>query len=219
MRSNRMFAATLGICWVVSALLAPRVVLAQEPPKLAVGGAIGLAMPFYADFDFDAPEWQISIRTAVSDHVLLEGFFDEWRHSIEDAQENIVLRGPDEVIGRAARIGTRTVHRVRSFGINGLMRGSFDRVTLTGGGGIGVWLYDRHFSQTVTGCQTTVPNACQDWQNDFSNGSFSAQGVAGVEVALAPRLAAFGQYQLTVPLIDLAAAHSSVAAGVRLRVW
>ena len=82
-----------------------------------------------------------------------------------------------------------------------------------------MWLYERRFNQTLTDCVSTQPNGCRDFASRFSNSTFSVQAVGGLEVALTHRLAAFGQYQFVAPTIDIAGGHSSVGAGVRVRVW
>ena len=191
----------------------------QPPPKLSIAGAAGISNPFHGDFNFTAPQWQISLRTAVSDHFLLEGFFDEWRHTTDDVRENQTLRDPNGIVGRAGRLSIRTVQVTRSVGFNALARASFDRLTLTAGGGPGVWLYQRRYSQTLADCQATAPEFCRDYANRFSNSSFSVQAVAGLEVALTSHVAAFGQYQFLAPTIDIAAGQATVGAGVRVRLW
>ena len=190
-----------------------------QPVRLAAGAAAGLAIPLHGDFGFNAPEWQISIRAAVSDHVLLEGFFDEWRKSTENVLENLPLRGPDAIIGHVDRISLRTQHVTRSVGMNGLLRGQFGRVSLTGGGGVGFMSYRRDYSETTTGCQSTIPSVCQGRENRWTNSSFTLQAAGGVDVALTSRLSGFAQYQMIAPVNDFGSMHVGVIGGVRVGVW
>ena len=207
------FALTVG------QLVTPSVATAQLAPKLAIGASAGISNPLHGDFDFTAPEWQISLRTTVSEHFALEGFFEEWRHTTDEVRNNVTLQGPVSVVGHVGRISSRTVQATRIVGFNALARATFDRVTLTAGGGPSMWLYERRFNQTLTDCESTQPNGCRDFASRFSNSSFSVQAVGGLEVALTSRLAAFGQYQFVAPTVDIAGGHSSVGAGVRVRVW
>ena len=211
---------TAAVTLALVHLIAPVAVTAQQPPaRLTLGGSAGISNPLHGDFDFTAPAWQISVRTAVSDHFLIEGFFDEWKHTSEDIRQNQQLRDPNGVVGTAGRLTIQTVHRTRSVGFNFLARGAFDRVTLTAGGGPGVWLYQRQYTQTLTDCQASQPEFCRDFANEFSNSVFSIQGVAGLEVAITSRIAAFGQFQFLAPTTDIAGGHSTVSAGVRVRIW
>ena len=220
MASRQGLTVVLTMCGMAMAQVAvPTRAWAQSAPKLAISAAAGLSNPLHGDFDFTAPEWQISLRTAVSDHFLLEGFLDEWRHTTDEVFENQTLFDPNGIIGRAGRVTTRTVHATKVVGFNALARATVDRVTLTAGGGPGFWLYDRRYSQTVTDCQSSLPTSCRDSANRFSNSSFSVQGVAGLEVAITSRLAAFGQFQFMAPTVDLAGGHVTVGGGVRLRIW
>ena len=221
MAPRRGFTAALTICGLALVqLIAPPTVGAQQPPaRLTIGGSAGISNPLHADFDFTAPEWQISVRTAVSDHFAIEGFFDEWKHTTEDVLVNQQLHDPNGVVGIAGRLTIETVQRTRSVGFNFLARGTFDRVTVTAGGGPGVWLYHRQYNQTFTDCQATQPAFCRDFADEFSNSAFSVQAVAGLEVAITSRLAAFGQVQLLAPTTDIAAGHATVGAGVRVRIW
>jgi hypothetical protein len=207
------FALTVGL------LLTPSMANAQPAPKLAIGASAGIANPLHGDFNFTAPEWQISLRTAVSDHFALEGFLEEWRHTTDEVRNNVTLQGPVGASGHVGRISSRTVQATRIVGFNALARATFDRVTLTAGGGPSMWLYDRRFNQTLTDCESTQPNGCRDFASRFSNSSFSVQAVGGLEVALTSRLAVFGQYQFVAPTVDIAAGHSSAGAGVRVIVW
>jgi hypothetical protein len=207
------------VALTVGQLVTPSVTNAQPAPKLAIGASAGIANPLHGDFDFTAPEWQISLRTTVSDHFALEGFLEEWRHTTDEVRHNVTLQGPVSVVAHVGRISSRTVQVTRIAGFNALARATFDRVTLTAGGGPSMWLYERRFNQTLTDCESTQPNGCRDFANRFSNSSFSVQAVGGLEVALTSRLALFGQYQFAAPTVDIAGGHSSVGAGVRVRVW
>jgi hypothetical protein len=185
-------------------LATPASIEAQSTPKLAVSAGAGLSNPFHGDFDFTAPEWHVGLRATVAEHFVIEGFFEQWRHT------------SDEVF---APVTTRTVHDTKVVGFNALVRAAFDRVTLTAGGGPSSLVYNRRFTQTRTDCDSTSSASCREFENRFSNNSFSVQGVAGLEVAITSFVAAFGQVQFVIPTVDVAGGHSTVVGGVRLRVW
>ena len=204
MRTLRLARLVSCSCLLLAAWIAPASAQALEDSKITLGGAAGLAFPLHGDFDFNAPEWQITVRATVSRHFLLEGFFDEWQ---EKTQE------------RDVRFASSTTYTMRTAGINWLARGFIGRAAITGGGGVGFMHYDRRFAQTVTDCQSSTPVSCQDFENRFSSQSFTFQGAAGLEVPIASVVSAFGQYQFVAPIEDVGFSHSSVTGGVRVRIW
>jgi hypothetical protein len=212
-RITCLFIITLGLLTTAAAAQP------QNSPRLTASVAAGLAIPLHADFGFNAPEWQIAIRTAVSDHFLLEGFFDEWRQSTERVQLGVPLHSPTGVIGHVGRLSSRTEYMTRSIGMNALARRTLGRVTLSGGGGAGFLVYRRDYAQTLSACESAIPQVCQDYQNTWSNGSFTVQAVVAVDAAITSRLAAFAQYQVTAPVNDFGATQLGVVGGVRMRVW
>lgn len=202
------------------ALLADRAAAqATDPPRLTASLAAGMATALHSDMGFNAAEWQIALRTSVSRHVFLEGYFDQWRHSDQEEYSGGTIQSRTSVIGRYSKLTKQTVHVTRSIGVNALAAGSVGRVRLTAGGGPGVMIYQRRFSQTLLDCQSAAPESCQDNRNTWTSSGLSVQAAAGAEVALTSRLAAFGQFQFTAPIEDFAFSHMSTTAGIRATIW
>jgi hypothetical protein len=152
----------------------------DAPPKLSIAAGGGVATPFHGDLDFTAPGWELSLRGAIAKHVVLEGFFEQWQ-----------------------RQQRSTNYKMRTVGFNALATGGSRRVTISGGGGVGAFAYDRRAS---TG-------------NLFTSDGFTVQGVAEVDVAVAPRVQVFGRYLMVVPLIDPGFGHGTVMGGARVALW
>lgn len=190
---------TLGLfaclCLLAAAFAAPASAQGPDDSRITLSGAGGIAFPLHGDFDFNAPEWQITVRATVSRHFLLEGFFDEWRKNSQQ---------------RFTRFESNTTYTMRTVGVNWLVRGFIGRATVTAGGGPGFLLYSRRFEQAVDD---------QSFENRFTSQSFVVQGVAGVEVPITSIISGFGQFKFVMPIEDPGFSHMSVAGGVRVRVW
>jgi hypothetical protein len=188
---------------------------AQDPGarRISVGASAGVATPLHGDFDFTAGSWQADVRFEPARHFAVSVFFEEWRHSEEETFGPHDITGPAGILGRVDRVATRTDHRTRALGWNGLATGAAQRVTVSGGGGISYLLYTRDFTQTMTGCAPT--SLCRDFSQQFDNSSFAAQVQAGVDVALTQHVAVMGQFRLLLPLADPGGGHHSVTGGVR----
>ena len=221
MRRHRHLARTMVTATLILAVLAAPAA-AQDPPdpgRISASIAGGMAFPLHADFDFNATEWQIAVRATVSPRFLLEGFFDEWRHSSEETRLGGSIQGPSGVIGSYGGLHQRTAHRTRVVGVNALFRGTIGRVTLTGGGGPGYLAYSRTFTQELTDCQGSTPRVCEPFENRFTNSDLALQGAGAVEAPVWSRVSAFGQVKFTASISDIAGSHASATAGVRVRVW
>ena len=221
MRLSRGTGRTLAMAAFAVAILADGAAAQgqQSPPRLSTSIAAGLAVPWHADFDFNAPEWQVAVRGTVSPRFLLEGFFDKWRHSSEGTFPGGLLQGPSGTIGSYGRVMQRTVHVTRAVGFNALFRGSIGRVSLTGGGGPGYLAYRRTFSQELTDCQASVARVCDGVENRWTSGGFSVQGLAGAEAPVWSRVSAFAQIKITARVSDLAGSHTTASGGVRVAIW
>ena len=221
MRLSRGTRRTVGIGAFVLGILADGAIAhgQQGPPRLSASIAGGMAVPLNADFDFNGAEWQVAVRGTVSPRYLLEGFFDEWRHSSEDMFPGGLLQGPSGTIGSYGRVMQHTVHTTRALGFNALFRGSIGRVSFTGGGGPGYLVYHRTFSQELTDCQASVAQVCDGFQNRWTSGGFSVQGLVGAEAPLWSRVSAFAQVKFTGRVSDFSGSHTSATGGVRVAVW
>ena len=159
----------------------PAIAAGQDaPPKLSIAAGGGITTPFHGDLDFTAPAWELSVRGAIAKHVVLEAFSEHWQ--------------------REQRAVT---YKMRTVGANALATGGSRRVTISGGGGIGAFAYDRRGSSG----------------NVFSSDGFTVQGVAEVDVALARRVQVFGRYVLVVPVRDPGFGHGTIGGGVRIVLW
>jgi hypothetical protein len=200
--------------------LSPLTAAAQDSqPRLTAAAAGGLATPFHGDFDFTARSWELSLRGQTAAHLAIEVFFEQWQHTDREVFLNRDIQGPNGFLGRVGRIEQSTRYTMRTAGVNGLATGRAGRVTFAGGGGIGLLDYDRRFAQATTGCEPSVAHLCNATGNTFTSNGVTAQGVAEVDVAVAPRIQAFGRYLLIVPTSDPGFGHAAVLAGVRLTIW
>lgn len=221
MRRNQTLARTMRSAMLMLAFLAAPVAAQDQPDPGRITASMGggIAFPLHADFDFTATEWEIAVRATVSPRFLLEGFFDEWRHSSEETRLGGTVQGPSGVIGSYGGLSQRTVHRTRVVGVNALVRGTMGRVSVTGGGGPGYLAYGRTFTQELTDCQGTTPRVCDPFENRFTNSDLALQGVGGGEAPVWSRVSAFGQVKFTASISDISGSHTSVTGGVRVRVW
>jgi hypothetical protein len=182
---------------------------------VSIGGGAGVADPFHADFDFTAPTWQASVHGHLRRHLGIEGFASGWWHTSSSESLDVLIEAPSGPLGRVERIAQETKRTVRVIGINVLGRSSSGRLSFYGGGGPGLWLHNRRFTQTTSGCEDPVAHLCGTHQNNFNSSSLSVQGVAGVDAAVTSRLIAFGQYQAVFPVSDPGIGHAAVTAGIR----
>ncbi len=173
----------------------------------------------HGDFDFVAPEWQVAVRARLADGVTFEGFVNEWRHNTDRVLLNQTITGPSGFLTRAGRIEEHTLRATRVIGVNVLGGRTIGRVTWATGGGIGSMDFRRDYTQSTSECVPDLPQICREFENRFSNGSFSVQALASLDVRVAPRLHAFGQFLLAVPTVDPGSGHSSITGGVRFVIF
>jgi hypothetical protein len=212
----RLWGVVSPTVFLLTLLAVPAAAQGRNPPQLAASVAAGVANPLHGDLDFNALAWQVAVRGPLSQHVLLEGFFDAWRHTTDLDFPGGLLQGPQGVIGQYGGIAQRTVYFTYTVGLNVLARGEVGRLSITGGGGPGFLSYERTFTQTFSDCQSTVPQACQTFQNRHTSRGFGVQGGVSADVALADRVAVFGQFQLAAPVEDFGSAHVSLMGGLRV---
>jgi hypothetical protein len=185
-------------------------------PRLTFGGGAGIANPFHGDFDFTPATWQASVRAHQGHHLVVEAFLSRWWHRSSSESFDVLVHGPSGPLGRVERIAQETTRTVHVVGANVLGRASSGRLSLYGGGGPGYWLHERRFTQTATGCQPSVPQLCGTDENVFNSSALTVQGVAGVGVAIASRVSAFGEYQAVFPIEDPGIGHGAITAGIRV---
>jgi hypothetical protein len=215
---TRLFAVAV-LALASLAVIPSRADAQQDRPRLSVAAGGGIAVPFHADFDFNAPHWEASARGAIARYVVVEGFFEQWEHEQRQAFLNQVIQGPNGLLGRVDRVEQRTTYQMRTAGANVLATGGSQRVAFFGGGGIGMFAYERRFINTVTGCDAGAGPLCRETENTFSSNGFTVQGVAEVDAAVARRVQVFGRYMIVVPVADPGFGHATVGGGVRLLLW
>jgi hypothetical protein len=215
----RVFRLSCFTILAASVLAASTAAGQDVSPKLTIAAAGGIATPFHADFDFTAPSWELSARASIARHVAVEGFFEQWEHSEGTVLVDQAIHGPSGILGRVARIESRTTYRMRTAGFHVLGTGGAGRVSFFGGGGIGMLVYDRRFTNTTTGCDAGAAELCRTFENTFSSNPFTVQGVAEVDVTIVPRVQVFGRYLLVMPPKDPGFGHGTVMAGARIVLW
>lgn len=207
-----------GVLLVASLALGAHVADAQtlEPPRFTVGAGAGLSNPLHGDFDFVAPSWDAAIRGRASEHVLVEVFVAEWRHTDTSDHFDIPIQSPTGVIGRIGRISTTSTRTEWTTGVNILPTFRVGRVAVTGGGGGGYMILASRYKQTYTDCTSTDATGCRDYQTSHGSGALTVQAVGGLDVTLTRHLVAFAQTRFVIPIDDPGYGHSAVVAGVRV---
>ena len=213
MRTGR----TVALAALVISVTVPSAAAEPDLPRVSVDFGAGSATPFHGDLQFNAAAWQASVRAAVAPHMLIEGFYGEWRHSTSQVSTNTVVQGPDGVLGQIDRVTQRTEYVRPGIGFNLLAAGTAGRVTFSAGGGPGVLLYQRRFTQSFEGCHGNL--SCTNTDSRFTSTTFTLQATARLEVDVAPRIAVFGAFNLAAPIEDVGAGHTSILGGVRVTLW
>ncbi len=191
---------------------------AQEPARLSVGAGAGIAAPLRVDFGFTAPAWEMSLRAAVTRHLMLEGTFSKWSRAESSVLSNVTLWGPGGVAGYAGRITQETRRNARMAHVNLLGRFAYRRFEFFAGGGGGLFTLSRLFRQTLSGCTSSIAGACQDSESSFASDSFAGQLVGGGDLHLTRRLSAFGLLRFSMPVADVGSSDLRVVTGLRVSV-
>lgn len=190
-----------------------------QPARLTVGANGGWAVPGGA-FEIDPlGQWEVTVRGAMTPHLILEGFFSDWGRTKRTLHTDVALQGPSGFLGRVDRIEESLDQRLQTIGVNVARAFTFDRATISTGGGIGAMMYSKRYAQTTTGCEAAVATACGSYSNPFSNSSMTGQGVVDLDVAITRRIHAAGRWLLVVPVQDPAYLHSAAGAGIRIVLW
>lgn len=188
---------------------------AQSPDetRLSVAAGGGIANPLHGDFQFNAQTWHATVRLRSSRLVSFEATYSEWRHTETSTYTNIVTGSAN----RIGRVVTETEYVARTAGFNVLLQHAVGRFGVWGGAGPGFMTLGHRYRYTASECQGIA--RCDTYTNDYSDGAFAVQGVAGFDVGLTSRIAAFGQYGFMIPTEDPGAGHVTLTAGVRVRLW
>jgi hypothetical protein len=190
---------------------------AQSHTDVTVAAGGGVALQTYGELDFSrAPAWNVSARVQATPHLAFEGLFDQWRETQQTVRLDQRLLGPNGPLGRVARIDVRQTDRMGTIGLNVLATGGSGRVRFSAGGGAGVMLYDRAFTQEATGCDASVASSCGQYSRTFSSSSTTGQAMGDLDVAVSRRFRVFGRYDLIVPLREPGFMHGTFSAGLRV---
>jgi hypothetical protein len=200
--------------WIllVALVLLPAAAWAQsaDPPRVSVGAGVGLAFPLHGDFDFTPWAWEADVRVALSRRGVLEVAAGEWRHSESRVVHDIQVTPPPGTIGRFEQATGRTQRMLQA---NLLFQGATGRLHVTAGGGVGLLQFQRRTRIVTSGCS---PGAlCGTTEYTFTNASGTAQAVAGLEVAIASGLTAYGQARFIANIRDVGGSETRLTAGLR----
>jgi hypothetical protein len=200
--------------------LLPAAAAAQdgEPPLVSVAAGAGRAFPFHSDFSFNAFAWQASARVRTARHFLMEGTYEQWRHTTERTFRNITLQGPNGVIGRVDEIRTEDTDTVTYAGLNLLGTGAIGRARISGGAGAGAMIFGSRFRQTLIGCTSSQPETCGEFTSRHDNYGFGLQALGELDVSIVPTLSAFARFTLAGPIEDPGAGHTALVGGVRFNI-
>ena len=206
-----------GIGVAVAGLAAAPVATGQDrEPRFTVGGGAGMSDPFHGDFDFRAVGWEVAARGRPGTYLSIEGFASGWRHSAETRRLDVPLQNPTGPIGTIGELSQRTVEQTQAFGASLLPTFSAGRATVVIGGGANVMFFQHRFDQQLSNCNSTTPVTCGSFSTARTTSDLGVHAVAGIDVVVAPRLTAFGQYRLLAPIRDPGSGHAALLAGVRL---
>ena len=189
----------------------------SEPPSFSLSGGAGVAFPFHGDYSFNAFEWHVSIRTRVARHFLIEGMFDEWRHTTTQVTDDVTFRTlAGAVLGHADEVRTDEARRTGVIGLNVLVTGGAGRIRFSGGGGPSLMTFRSTYSTSYRGCTTITTSGCREYTHANSESALGMQGVADVDVALTSNVSAFGRALVAGPFMDPGSGHVGMVGGVRL---
>jgi hypothetical protein len=184
---------------------------AADPPKLTAGFGAGYGTSALHD-DASGPTWEGTVRVRMNRWFGIEAGAGGLRTTATISFFNLSSYLPDGSTGTIERLDTRTTSRTDWIGVNALVMPSFGRVTLSGGGGLALGLFDRDYTQAGVGCSPNLAAVCQEFTNEHNSGGIRVQGLGGVDVALGSRWAAYGVARFAI--LD-GYVETSVAAGVR----
>ena len=184
-------------------LLIPTVVRAGQDAGVEWGGAAGFAESLHGDLDFGDVAVSGTARVRVSRHVAFEGQFGYWQHR----GRNVFLTN------RGETVHTRLAHRFPNVTASALAVSDRDaRVGPYGGAGVGVFYHVSTYEQSATSQFPAVSNS--NWRV-----SVGAQLVGGVDVRVARRVKAFGEFRFDVQSFrDPGSSSYRALGGVRLPI-
>jgi hypothetical protein len=174
---------------------------ARQDGLLEVGGAAGYAKSLHGDLDFGDVAVSGSARVRLGRFVAFEGHVSYWQHTAHDTFRIA-----------SATFESRTARRFPSVAANVLaIADGGARVAPYGGAGVGVFY---HFSQYEQSGPHTFPYDRSDWRV-----SMGAQLVGGVDVRVARRLKAYGEFRFDLQSFqDPGSSSTRVLGGLRVPI-
>jgi len=174
-----------------------------DPARFTVAVAFGQARPvasvpftFYVWMPRSAFAWSIGAQVRASGHLLIDGTVSGWQSSQPEAHFEVTVN-----------------HRAtsRTAVVSAIATTAFGRIRLSSGAGFGFAAVSTSSELRFPGCtshcgSTTVPIVVS---------GPAVQGVLGIDVAIAPRVAAFASYRVVLPFTPGLAAVSFLG-GVRV---
>lgn len=188
----------------------------SEPPAIAVSAGAGIAFPFHSDFQFNPFSWHVSAHNRVANHVLIEGAFDQWRHTTTSMLSKVPLRQGSVIVGRIDEVTLDEGESMSVLGLNVLGTGAIGRVRITAGGGPGLMTFRTKHSAAFSGCTSSEPRLCGGFTTRHANYKFSVQMVSELDLALTSRVSAFSRVNVAAPVEDPGAGHAAVIGGIRV---
>jgi hypothetical protein len=205
-----------GVAVVAVTLAGARNALGQDSARFTVGGGAGVTTPFHGDFDFSAAGWEVAGRGRAATHLTIEAFASAWRHSSETRRMGLPLTGPGGPIGTVGQLTQRSTYQTYAFGASLLPTFSAGRATFVIGGGANVMFFQHRYEQQLENCQGVSAETCGAFSNAHNSSDLGTHAVAGIDIRIAPRLIAFGQYRIVAPISDPGSGHAALLAGLRL---
>jgi hypothetical protein len=206
-----------GVVVVATTLAGAATALGQDRgARFTVGGGAGVTTPFHGDFDFQAIGWEVAGRGRAATHLTIEAFASTWRHSTETRRMDLPLEGPGGPIGTVGQLTLRSTDQNSAFGASLLPTFAAGRATFVVGGGANVIFFQHRFEQQLENCQGVSAETCGTFSTSRNGSDLGTHAVAGIDVGIASRLIAFGQYRIVVPVSDPGSGHAAALAGLRL---
>ncbi len=176
---------------------------ARQDGRLDVGGGAGYAKSLHGDLDFGDAAGSASARVRVARNVAFEGAVGYWQHTVRNTFRIA-----------SAIFESRTTHRFPSASANILaIAGAGARIAPYGGAGIGVFHHISKYEQTGPH-QMRFPIKTSDWRI-----SMGGQFVGGVDVRVARRLKAYGEFRFDIlSFQDPGSSSTRVLGGVRVPI-
>ena len=170
-----------GCLAVFVLLVIPTVVRAEQNGGVELGGGVGYARALHGDLDFGDVAVSGTGRVRVARHVIFEGQVGYWQH-----RESETFR-----TNRGEIVQTSTTRRFPSVTASVIAVSDRGGVVPYAGAGVGVFYHISKYEQTATGQFPAFSDS--DWRIGLG-----AELVGGMDVRVATRVKAFGEFRFDV---------------------